>query len=162
MFDKCIKCSRIGEDCVPNLMLLPFVELIHWCDRRQKFLEWTNQDLADRSGVPLSTISRIKSEDYMDCKFSTIKHILITLIGGTKDEFSCTAQVEKELRRIEELEQQVAGLSAMEQEYEAMKARLSCLDEQHRNDIRAVKEEYQAQIAFLLEELKAWRSLHQK
>jgi predicted transcriptional regulator len=143
-------------------MLLPFAELIQWCTKRQKFLEWTNQDLAEQSGVPLSTINRIKSGDYMDCKFSTIKHLLITLIGGTKDEFSCTAQVEKELRHIEELERQVANLPAILQENAEMKARLSCLDEQHRNDIRAIKAEYMEQIKFLMDELKAWRTLHQK
>lgn len=162
MFDKCIKCSRIGEDCVPNLMLLPFAELIQWCTKRQKFLGWTNQDLADRSGVPLSTINRIRSGDYMDCKFSTIKRLLITLIGGTKDEFSCTAQVERELQHIEELERQVANLPAIIQENAEMKARLSCIDEQHRSDIRAVKAEYMEQIKFLMDELKAWRSLHQR
>lgn len=162
MFDKCIKCPRIGEDCVPNLMLLPFAELIQWCTKRQKFLEWTNQDLAERSGVPLSTINRIKSGDYMDCKFSTIQRLLITLIGGTKDEFSCTAQVERELRHIEELEQQVENLPAILQENAEMKARLSCIDEQHRNDIRAIKAEYMEQIKFLMDELKAWRTLHQR
>ena len=162
MFEKCIKCTRIGEDCVPNLMLLPFAELIQWCTNRQKYLGWTNQDLAERSGVPLSTINRIKSGDYMDCKFSTIQRLLITLIGGTKDEFSCTAQVEKELRHIEELERQVENLPAILQENAEMKARLSCLDEQHRNDIRAVKAEYMEQIKFLMDELKAWRTLHQK
>lgn len=162
MFEKCIKCTRIGEDCVPNLMLLPFAELIQWCTNRQKHLKWTNQDLAKQSGVPLSTINRIKSGDYMDCKFSTIKHLLITLIGGTKDEFSCTAQVEKELRHIEELEQQVANLPAILQENAEMKARLSCLDEQHRNDIRVIKAEYMEQIKFLMDELKAWRTLHQR
>ena len=162
MFEKCIKCTRIGEDCVPNLMLLPFAELIQWCTNRQKYLGWTNQDLAERSGVPLSTINRIKSGDYMDCKFSTIQRLLITLIGGTKDEFSCTAQVEKELRHIEELERQVENLPAILQENAEMKARLSCLDEQHRNDIRAIKAEYMEQIKFLMDELKAWRTLHQK
>lgn len=169
MFDKCIKCSRMGEDCVPNLMLLPFVELIHWCDKRQKFLGWTNQDLADQSGVPLSTISRIKSEDYTDCKFSTIKHILITLIGGTTDEFSCTAQVEKELRRIEELERQVERLTAVEQENAELKERLVNAITRHSSEIQAIKEEYQEQkeeyqeqIAFLKEEVMAWRSLQQR
>lgn len=162
MFEKCIKCNRMGEDCVPNLMLLPFAELIQWCTKRQKFLEWTNQNLAERSGVPLSTINRIKSGDYMDCKYSTIKHLLITLIGGITDEFSCTAQVEKEIQHLEDLERQVAKLPAVERENEEMKARLACLDEQHRNDIRAVKAEYMEQIKFLMDELKAWRTLHQK
>ena len=168
MFEKCIKCNRLGESCVPNLMLLPFSDLMQWCTKRQKHLEWTNQILADKSKVPLGTINRIKGGDYMDCKYSTIRSLLITLIGGTTDEFPCTDLVEKELQQMEQLEKQAAKLSIVEAENEKLKERLQNVDKllqgiesQHRQDIRAVKEEYQEQIAFLKEELKAWRSLHQ-
>lgn len=161
MFAKCIPCNKIGVSCVPNLMLLPFPELIQWCIKRQKYLGWSNQVLADKSRVPVGTICRIWAGDYLDCKYSTIKNILIALIGGTTDEFSCTEQVENELRNMEKLEQQAAKLSAAEEENAMLKERLRQIDEQHRNDIRAVKEECQEQIAFLKDELKAWRALHQ-
>ena len=162
MFEKCIKCDRLGESCVPNLMILPFPDLIQWCIKRQKYLEWTNQALADKSKVPVGTINRIKAGDYLDCKYSTIRNLLIALVGGTTDEFPCNAQVEKELKQLERLEEQAAKLSATEKENKAMKAKLNKIEEQHRKDIRAVKEEYQEQIAFLKDELKAWRTWHQK
>ena len=161
MFDKCIKCNRLGDSCVPNLMLLPFSELLKWCTKRQKHLDWTNQELADKSNIPVGTINRIKAGEYADCKYSTIKNILIALIGGTTDEFSCTEQVEKELRNLELFEQQAAKLAAVEAENERLKDRFRQIDEQHRKDIRAVKEEYQEQIAFLRDELKARRYTHQ-
>lgn len=157
MFEKCIKCTRIGESCVPNLMLLPFGELIQWCDKRQKYLGWSSQILADKSNTPVGTINRIKAGEYQDCKYSTIRNILITLIGGTTDEFPCTDLVEKELRQMEQLEQQAAKLSAVEAENEILKDRLSKIEEQHRNDIRVIKEEYREQVCFLREELKARR-----
>ena len=161
MFEKCIKCNRMGESCVPNLMLLPFTDLMQWCAKRQKHLNWTNQTLADKSRVPVGTINRIKAgED--DCKYSTIKSILIALIGGTTDEFACTEQVEKELRQMEELEQQAAKLTDTEAKYKALKDRMNQIDELHRRDIRLIKEEYQEQITFLKDELKAWRAVHQK
>ena len=169
MFEKCIKCNRIGESCVPNLMLLPFPELLKWWDKRQKHLGWSNQTLADKSKqVPVGTINRIKAGEYSDCKYSTMKYILIALIGGTTDEFSCTEQVENELRQIEQLEQQAAKLTATEAENIMLKMRLEQIDEQHRCDIRAVKAEYQRQleeaheeIAFLKDEVKAWRNWQQ-
>lgn len=162
MFDKCIKCNRIGESCVPNLMLLSFSDLMKWCVKRQKHLEWTNQTLADKSTVPVGTINRIKTGEYLDCKYSTIKNIVIALIGGTTDEFSCTEQVEKELRQMQELENQSARLSVAVAENERLKNLLSSIDEQHRKDIRVIKEEYQEQIAFLKEQLKAWQTWHSK
>ncbi len=151
MFEKCIVCNRMGESCVPNLMLLPFADLMQWCNKRQKHLEWTSQDLADRSKVPIGTIKRIKAGEYLDCKYSTIKSILIALIGGTTDEFACTEQVEKELRDIERL-------AEIEAENEALKRRINDIDEIHRNDIRVIREEYKEQIAFLKEQLKAWQT----
>lgn len=124
MFEKCIKCPKIGESCVPNLMLLPFADLMQWCSQRQKYLGWTNKELAEKSKVPEGTIGRIKGGDYMDCRYSTIKSMIIALIGGTTDEFPCTAQVEKELKQLEQLEQQAAKLSSVEKENEELKLRL--------------------------------------
>lgn len=158
MFEKCIPCHKMGESCVPNLWLLPFQELIQWCIKRQKHLGWSNQTWADRSNVPVGTINRIKAGDYADCKYSTIRSLAIALIGGTKDEFSCTAQVEKELKHLEQLEQQAARLSVVEAENEKLKQRLNGIDEQHRQDIRIIKAEYQEQITFLKEQIKAWQS----
>jgi hypothetical protein len=158
MFEKCIKCNRIGESCIPNLLLLPFPELVKWIDKRQRHLDWTSQDLADKSNVPVGTIKRIKAGEYMDCKYSTIKSILIALIGGTTDEFACTELVEKELQNIERLEQQATKLTAVEEENERLKAAFRQIDEQHRQDIRTVKEEYQEQITFLKDQLRAWQS----
>ena len=175
MFEKCINCNRIGESCVPNLRLLPFSELLQWWDKRQKYLGWTNKILEEKSKVPLGTINRIKGGDYMDCKYSTIRSVLIALIGGTTDEFPCTDLVEKELKQMDQLEKQAAKLSVVEAENEMLKARLKDvdkllqgIDEQHRKDIRIIKQEFQEQkqeykdtIAFLREELKERRSLHQ-
>ncbi len=89
MFEKCIKCDNLGAGCVPNLMVLPFSELLQWCNKRQKYLEWTNQVLADKSTVPVGTINRIKAGDYLDCKYSTIKNLLNALVGGTMEEIPC-------------------------------------------------------------------------
>lgn len=159
MFEKCIKCTRMGESCVPNLMLLPFNDLMQWCAKRQKHLAWSNQILADKSKVPVGTINRIKAGEE-DCKYSTIRNILIALIGGTTDEFACTEQVENELRNIEQLEKQAEKLLATEKENKALKSRLNKIDELHRKDVRAIREEYQEQICFLKDQLKAWQTHH--
>lgn len=164
MYEKCITCPKIGESCVPNLWLLPFPDLVKWCIKRQKHLNWTNQTWADKSTVPVGTINRIKGGD-TDCKYSTMRNLAIALIGGTTDEFACTEQVEKELQQLEKLEQQAAKLTATEKENEVLRKRIDSIDELHRSDIRIIKaeyqkqkEEYQEQIAFLKEQLKAWQS----
>lgn len=160
MFEKCIKCNRMGESCVPNLMLLPFHDLMQWCGKRQKHLDWTNHELAEKSKVPVGTINRIKAGEE-DCKYSTIRNILIALIGGTTNEFECTEQVERELKQLEKFEQQASQLTDVAAKYEVLKDRMNKIDEQHRQDIRIIKEEYLEQINFLKDELKAWRNWRQ-
>lgn len=123
MFEKCIECPRIGESCVPNLWLLPFQELFTWCVKRQKYLKWSNQDWADDSKVPVGTINRLKSED-TDCKYSTMRSLAISVIGGTRNEFACTEQVEKELQQIDHLERQTARLTFVEKENEYLRQML--------------------------------------
>lgn len=164
-FEKCIGCPIIGKRCVPNLWLLPFPALVQWCIKFQKHLGWSNQFWSDKSKVPVGTINRIKAGDYDDSKYSTIQSLALSVIGGTTDEFSCTAQV---ICQMEQLEQQVAKLLAVEAENEMLKNRFKEIDEVHRNDIRAVKEDYKEQIvflkeriAFLTEELKEWQKRHQ-
>ena len=159
MFEKCIKCNRMGESCVPNLMLLPFPNLMQWCSKRQKHLEWTNQTLADKSKVPVGTINRIKAGEE-DCKYSTIRNMLIALIGGTTDEFACTEQVEQELLQLQKFEQQAAKLAEVEAKNKILIERISQIDELHRSDIRVIKQEYQEEIAFLKDQLRAWQSRH--
>lgn len=158
MFEKCIRCDRLGQDCVPNLMILSFSDLIKWCIQKQKDLGWTNQMLADKSTVPVGTINRIKAGDYIDCKYSTIRNLLVALIGGISTEFPCKEKLEQELKQLEQYNQQTEKLAVLEKENKNLKSRLNKIDEQHRKDIRVVREEYQEQIAFLKEQLKAWQS----
>lgn len=169
MFEKCITCKIIGERCVPNLWQLPLPELMQWLIKFQKHLGWSNQKWADESNVPVGTINRMKAGDYTDCKYSTIRSLAISVMGGAKDEFSCTEQVEKELRQLEQLEQQAAKLAIVEAENERLKNRLHKTDELHRNDIRVIREEHQEQIVFLKEQivflkeqLKAWQAVSEK
>ena len=74
----------------------------------------------------------------------------ITIQKIKKAEFNITA---------EELEKQAEKVAVLEKENKTLKNRLNKIDEQHRKDIRIIKEEYQEQIAFLKEQLKAWQSV---
>lgn len=157
MFEKCIKCERLGQDCMPNLMQLSFADLLKWWDTRQKNLGWTNQRLADESTIPVGTINRIKSGDNDDCRYYTIRKILLALIGGIADEFPCKEKMERELQHMEALEKQAARAGDLEKENAEMRERLAHIDDLHRQDVRAIREEYREEIQFLKEQLRAWQ-----
>jgi hypothetical protein len=63
---------------------------------------------------------------------------------------------------VEQLEQKTARLTELQAKYDLLLERMNSVDELHRQDIRIIKAEYQEQIDFLKDELKARRSWHQK
>lgn len=156
MFDRCIKCERLGQDCVPNFMALDFPALLEWWKKRQAFLGWSNQTLYEKSTIPLGTINRIKAGEE-DCRYSTMRHIVHALTGNSCAEFQCQKKLDQEFAAIETLKAQNDELARRNEE---MLAKLASIDEQHRNDIRIIKAEYQEEITFLKEQLRAWQRDH--
>ncbi len=145
MFDRCIGCERLGQDCVPNLMALPFHDILNWWKKRQALLGWTNQVLYEKSGIPVGTINRIKSSED-DCKYSTMRSIIHALMGGHSVEFPCQKKLDAEFAHIEELEKRCLELTL---EKEALLTRLQTLAEVHQSDMRTIRNEYIEQIDLL-------------
>ena len=145
MFDRCIGCERLGHDCVPNLMALPFPALMEWVKKRQALLHWTNQMLSEKSNIPAGTIARIKSGEE-DCRYSTMRSILHALMGGYDVEFPCQKKLDAEFAHIDELERHCNELKKTRDE---MIMKYWTLTEEHRNDMLAVRNEYQEQIELL-------------
>ena len=147
MFDRCIGCERLGQDCVPNLLALPWAALLAWWKKRQALLGWTNQVLYEKSGIPVGTINRIKNgED--DCKYSTMRSIIHALLGSYSVEFPCQKKLDAEFAHIEELEKRCLELTL---EKEALLTRLQTLAELHRSDMQTIRGEYIEQIDLLKE-----------
>lgn len=130
MFDRCITCERIGQDCVPDLLALPWPDLIAWWKKRQAFLDWSNQRLSDESKVPVGTINRIKAgED--DARYSTMRSIIHALIGGNSVEFQCQKKLDQEFAHLEELEKQCKELTIANDE---LLVKVQVIEEAHQSD----------------------------
>lgn len=152
MFEKCIDCDRIGQDCIPNLMQLAFPDLLKWIEKRQRYLGWTNQKLADESTIPLGTINRVKTGDYDDCRYHTVRKLLVVLFGGVAGEFPCKEKMEQNLERIGLLEQQAALAVKFEKENLELQERLLKLEAAHAQEIDLLREENKRKIDFLIVE----------
>ena len=161
MFEKCITCERLGQDCMPNLLILPFPDLLTWLAKKQKALGWSNQTLADHSNIPKGTIDRIKQGDYSDCRYSTMRNLLVAVIGGVADEFPCKERLDKQRQRLEELEEENKRMTALEQENETLRKRLENMDTLHRADIRTIVDEYKEEVKFLKDIIRNMQSAKQ-
>jgi hypothetical protein len=130
MFDRCITCERLGQDCAPNLLSLSFQDLLSWWKKRQAFLQWSNQVLSEKSTIPVGTINRIKAgED--DARYSTMRCIIHALMGGHSAEFPCQKKLDQEFAHFESLEKQCEALAG---ENEALITKMQAIEEAHQND----------------------------
>ena len=150
---KCLSCPRFRKSCggIPTRGM----DLDIWCEYMRDVKDLahlTNAYIAKESDVSEKTIEWIMSINVKhDIMRATARSIELVVIGPV-GEHDC--DVDRDGSKSSE------RISKLIAENDQLKTRLSQIDEQHRQDVRAVKEEYMEQITFLKDELKAWRDLH--
>ena len=68
-----------------NIITLNPAELIKWCRQRKKDKGISNADLAEKTGVPMGTLDRVLSGNYLEFKYSSIQPILTYLLEVEED-----------------------------------------------------------------------------
>ena len=151
---KCLSCPRFRKSCggIPTRGM----DLESWCEYMRDVKDiahLTNAYIAKEAEVSIKTIEWIMAINVdHDIMRATARRIELVVIGPV-GEHDC--DVDRDGSTSSE------KINELRKENEQLKEQLSHIDEQHRRDVRAVREEYQDQIAFLKDELKAWRSLHE-
>ena len=113
VFEKCIKCDRLGKDCVPNVFIMHMDEIREWARKLKAYKRMSNAELSKRSGVPKGTIDMHfsnKTPYSADVNYSTFAPILCALIGCDNHEMPCPAErkeSEEENERIEYFKEQM-------------------------------------------------------
>ena len=150
---KCLSCARFRKSCggIPTRGM----DLQEWCEYMRDVKDLahlTNADIAKDSGVSKATIEKIMAINYeTDIMRSTARRIELVVVGPV-GEHDC--DVDRDGSKSAE------RLSKLLSENEQLKEQIRQIDDLHRQDIRIIKEEYQEQITFLKDELKAWRDWH--
>ena len=152
---RCLVCPRFRKICGGRPTR--DMDLLNWCEYICDVMDMahlSNAYVAEKAEVSIKTIERIKARNTdQDIMRATARRIEQVVLGPVTRhicdlDFESGTAIEK--------------LTQLEAENLELKRKLAAMDELHRNDIRAVKAEYQEQITFMKEELKAWRALHQK
>lgn len=118
MYSNCIKCPKLGSICKgPNFTDMSMPDLISWMKARKTYLGWTSQTLAEQSGVPVGTITRVLAAEDGGFKYDTIAPLLQALTGSSRAELPCPdpdGSIEERLTaRIAHLEKELADTKAM-------------------------------------------------
>ena len=84
MYTECLSCAKLGDGCDgPNFWAMSPDMLVKWMAARMKSLNMTNQQLADKSGVPKGTIDVIRAGKRDNFEFNTLQPILQVLVGAS-------------------------------------------------------------------------------
>lgn len=140
MFEKCITCDHVsGCPHSPRFYMLSPPEVIDWCRKRKKFLGLSNEDIADMSGLPHGTVSRLLGGNYADYKHTTIQPLLRTLTGDGLGELPCpTTQPE---------------VAELMEKYDKARARVEYLEQHYQEDVQRIRSDNQRQIDHLNAEI---------
>lgn len=142
MYEKCINCKRLGEDCTPNFYTMPLNDMRIFAKRLMTAKGWKNADLAEESGVKEGTVKNALSQKDRDVYYSTFAPMFCALIGCNGDEETpCPEPVLEESKHLE-------TIARLEKEKEELEERL-----------REEKESSVRKVDFLKDELKKERDI---
>ena len=147
MRKKCIDCSHRATDCAQGLMTLPLKDLIIWCKAVKKRTGVTNNQIAEKSGIPFGTIERIMAGKAEDAKFSTIQAIINVLLEYTPG-VTCP---DDDALSAAHLRQRLTELAHVEEEKEKLEQHLTHLQEVHAKEMEAVRADNQLCATYLQE-----------
>lgn len=119
--------------------------LIEWSRLRKNYLhskelKWTNEYIANLSGLSLTTVSRFLSGDLEDIKLSTAAAIVRVLVNGTWGQYPCAmAAGEDDIDKDHLVEQ----LNAEKAKTEYLKKQVEFKEKQMLEKDQTIKENYQ-------------------
>lgn len=91
-YEKCVSCKELGVNCDgANFALMPLTDMVKWCAARKKYLGWNNARIAEAADISKTTVDRIFAGTTEDLRLSTIRPVLLALIGSTPGENPCLA-----------------------------------------------------------------------
>lgn len=89
-YDICLYCPFMCTTCDgPNILAMEYPRWVEWAKERIRQLGLTRVEMAERSGVPQSTIASALSGSNYDIRSDTMRKITKVLIGGCWGQYPC-------------------------------------------------------------------------
>ena len=149
LYDKCVGCKNLGV-CCDGPRTTSVEDLDRWCELMRGFKEWkglTNDEIADESGVSLTTVSKIMSGNVeKDIRWNTVRSIERVLIGpGGLYPCPLAAQDVEAVKSVELKDMQLKQLQEV----------LTGIHESYNDEIIKVREDAAREIALYKDKIAA-------
>lgn len=143
-YDRCLRCDYLGVKCDgPNTLAMTLDRWCEWCRSLKDLRGLTNAEIAEESGVSLTTVDRVMagkaSKDIMRNTAADINRALV----GSEGKWPCAMAFEAETpATIRELELKTAELNGLRKTLQEIHA-------SYKEELDAVRKEAQAKIDYL-------------
>lgn len=151
MYEKCVGCKRLGNDCTPNFYVMPLNDMRHFSKKLMTSKGWKNADLAEASGVSEGTIKNALSQRDRDLYYTTFAPMFCALVGADGEETPCPEPVQEESRHLETIER-------LENEKTELEKRIAEHKEDAEKKVDFLKDELNKERE-LSKERKRWRNV---
>lgn len=146
-YNICISCPRIGQTCDgPNFLAMSVERWCEWCHLRRDYLNWKNQNVADKANVSRMSVDRIMAGDVKDLRITTMQAVTKALVNGSWGQSPCVlvTETEKEI---------YVDNPVIVAQCQQLQNTLDAIAEENKAELASVREEAQEKIAFLKEQI---------
>lgn len=158
-FNKCFECQSFRNGCSgPNLSVMGIERACEFLQMARVFLKRTYQDVADGTGVSLTTVKRTLTGKVGDPSFYVMSAISVYLLGDPNGKYPCAipnivTDSESQLRLAEALKD-IERLVNDNEEYKRIQENIHA---SYQLEIDAVCSRFQSTIDILRQEIdRAW------
>lgn len=158
-FNKCFECHSFRSGCSgPNLSVMGVARACEFLQMARVFLKKSYQDVADGTGLALTTVKRILTGKVSDPSFYAISQISVYLLGDPCGKYPCaipnTVASEESERRLAEALKDIERLGTDNEEYKRIQENIHA---SYKQEIDAVCSRFQSTIDILQKEIeRAW------
>lgn len=146
-YNICISCAKLGQSCDgPNFLAMSVERWCEWCRLRRDYLNWKNQNIADKAGVSKISIDRIMAGDVKDLRITTMQAVSRALVNGSWGQSPCVlvTETEKEI---------YADNPVIVAQCQQIQNTLDSLAAECKEELARVRAEEQEKISFLREQI---------
>ena len=153
-YNICLFCPSLCVSCDgPNILAMEYPRWVEWASQRMKARQLKYAELALASGLSLPTVKSALSGKGYDIRTETMREITRVLIGGCWGQFPChlaAMLMEGQANELEPPNMTQADRERYDEHIRQMNANFE-------SQLRQAKEEAQAKIDYLKEQVSHWK-----
>ncbi len=128
-YTRCVDCDHLGVNCGPDFLAMDIPHLCDWARMRKDHLhrqdsKWTIAYISEQADISKTTVDRFFNGRLEDLNFTTAARIIRVLVAGTRDQYPCMMENDKEYNDIMRFKRLLSAGVISQEEFDAKKKQI--------------------------------------